>query len=96
MAPCLLPKISGVEVNNFGVKYAKFGVFANPVHKTFFTSQLCSGRQRSVLESVMHVRSCCFDHKTIFFLSLPSSSWSLRPRPNGELFTIRTKLILVS
>ena len=41
MAPYLLPKISGSRsdslrkpqwscLNNFGVKYAKFGVFANP------------------------------------------------------------------
>ena len=27
----------------------------------------CSGRQRNVLKSVMHVQSCCFAHKTIFF-----------------------------
>ena len=27
----------------------------------------CSGRQRNVLKSVMHVQSCCFANKTIFF-----------------------------
>ena len=52
MAPCLLPKISRVEVNNFGVKYAKFGVFANPVH---LTSQ----------EEVSR-RSCAVDVKEVY------------------------------
>ena len=27
-----------------------------------YTSSSCSGRQRNVLESVMHVQSCCVDH----------------------------------
>ena len=30
----------------------------------------CSGRQRNVLKSVMHVQSCCFADKTNCFLML--------------------------
>ena len=30
--------------------------------KLGFTSWSCSGRQRNVLKSMMHLQSCCFDH----------------------------------
>jgi len=35
-----------------------------------FTSKSWSGHQRNVLKSVMHVRSCCFGHKTILFFEV--------------------------
>ena len=35
-----------------------------------FTSWSCSGRQRNVLESVVHVQNSCFAYKTNCFLTL--------------------------
>ena len=55
-----------------------------------FTSQSCSGRQRNVLKSVMHVRSY-FSHKTncCSTLSLLSSWWLLKlPIPNHHLILV--------
>ena len=50
----------------------------------------CSGRQRNVLKSVMHVQSCCFAHKTIFlevvvFVVLSSLFAAFRRRNPGDV-----------
>ena len=53
----------------------------------------CSGRQRNVLKSVMHVQSCCFAHKTIFFavvvvvfvVGLSSLFAAFRRRNSGDV-----------
>ena len=63
MAPCLLPKISGVEVTpsvtsvesseQFWRKYAKFGVFANPESQFRVLEFLFSKGQGKVQASLL-------------------------------------------
>ena len=70
MQAILQATFPGVELLKILFKFKKkkensssYGhVLHNNVKLGGFTSWSCSGRQRNVLKSVMHVQSCCFDH----------------------------------
>ena len=66
--------------NDFIQLQKEKGKFVDVVHGLValggFTSKSCVGRERNVINSVIHVQSCCFAHKSNCFSTLSLSSAS--------------------